>query len=66
MFSLDDIFDFLRRNLFLVLGLLVFIVRSYGQYVESSKKAQLENQRKLETAQQQERAQGYEDRKSVV
>jgi Tfp pilus assembly protein PilE len=60
MFSLDDIFDFLRRNLFLVLGVLVFIVRSYGQYVESSKKAQLENQRKLETAQQQERAQGYE------
>ena len=60
MFSLDDIFDFLRRNLFLVLGVLVFIVRSYGQYVESSKKAQLENQRKFETAQQQERAQGYE------
>ena len=60
MFSLDDIFDFLRRNLFLVLGVLVFIVRSYGQYVESSKKAQLENQRKLESAQRQERADGFE------
>ena len=60
MFSLDDIFDFLRRNLILVLGVLVFIVRSYGQYVESSKKAQLENQRKLESAQRQERADGYE------
>jgi hypothetical protein len=60
MFSLDDIFDFLRRNLFLVLGVLVFIVRSYGQYVEASKKAQLENQRKLETAQRQERAGSFE------
>lgn len=60
MFSLDDIFDFLRRNLFLVLGVLVFIVRSYGQYVESSKKAQLENQRKLETAQRQEKANSFE------
>jgi hypothetical protein len=60
MFSLDDIFDFLRRNLFLVLGVLVFIVRSYGQYVEVNKKAQLENQRKLETAQRQERAGSFE------
>jgi hypothetical protein len=60
MFSLDDIFDFLRRNLILVLGVLVFIVRTYGQYVESSKKAQLENQRKLETAQRQERANSFE------
>ena len=60
MFSLDDIFDFLRRNLILVLGVLVFIVRTYAQYVESSKKAQLENQSKLETAQRQERANSFE------
>jgi hypothetical protein len=60
MFSLDDIFDFLRRNLFLVIGVLVFIVRSYGQYVEATKKSQLENQRKLETAQRQERAGSFE------
>jgi hypothetical protein len=60
MFSLDDIFDFLRRNLFLVLGLIVFAGRMYGQYVEASKKAQLENQRKLETAQRQERASSFE------
>jgi hypothetical protein len=60
MFSLDDIFDFLRRNLFLVIGVLVFIVRSYGQYVEASKKAQLENQRNLETAQRKEKANSFE------
>ena len=60
MFSIDDILDFLRRNLILVLGVLVFIVRSYGQYVEASKKTQLENQRKLEAAQRQERASGFE------
>jgi hypothetical protein len=60
MFSLDDIFDFLRRNLFLVIGVLVFIVRSYGQYVEATKKSQLENQRKLEMAQRQERAGSFE------
>ena len=60
MFSLDDIFDFLRRNLILVLGLLVFVVRSYGQYIEASKKTQLENQRKFETNQRKERAEGFE------
>jgi hypothetical protein len=60
LFSLDDIFDFLRRNLFLVIGVLVFIVRSYGQYVEATKKSQLENQRKLEMAQRQERAGSFE------
>ncbi len=60
MFSLDDIFDFLRRNLILVLGVLVFIVRTYAQYIESSKKAQLENQRKFETVQRQEKANSFE------
>jgi hypothetical protein len=60
MFSLDDIINFLFKNLFLVLGLLVFAIRAYGQFVEASKKAQLENQRKLETAQRQERAGSFE------
>jgi hypothetical protein len=60
LFSLDDIIDFMRRNLFLFIGLLVFLYRIYGQYVETSKKAELENQRKREMAQQQERAQGIE------
>ena len=60
MFSLDDIIDFVRRNLFLFIGLLVFLYRIYGQYVETSKKAELENQRKREQAQRQERTDGYE------
>jgi hypothetical protein len=60
LFSLDDIIDFARRNLFLFIGLIVFLYRIYGQYVETSKKAELENQKKRELAQRQERADGYE------
>jgi hypothetical protein len=60
MFSLDDIFDFVLRNLWLVLGLLGFAVRMYSQYVENAKKADLENQRKAETLKRQDYAEGYE------
>jgi hypothetical protein len=60
LFSLDDVVNFLIKNLFLVLGLLVFAIRAYGQYVEASKKAQLENQRKMVEAQRQEKANGFE------
>jgi hypothetical protein len=60
MFSLDDIFDFVLRNLWLVLGLLGFAVRLYSQYVENAKKAELENRSKVETAQRQERANSFE------
>jgi hypothetical protein len=60
LFSLDDIFNFLLKYPLLVLGLLGAAAQVYGQYVQASKKAQLENQRKLEAAQRQEKASGFE------
>jgi hypothetical protein len=60
MFSLDDVIKFVIKNAYLLIVVIGVLIRGYSQYVESSKKAQLENQRKLEEAQRQERASGFE------
>jgi hypothetical protein len=60
LFSLDDIIDFVFKYPLLLLGLLGTLAQFYSQYAQASKKAQLENQRKLEEAQRQEKANGFE------
>jgi hypothetical protein len=60
LFSLDDIINFVFKYPLLVIGLLGTAAQMYSQYAQASKKAQLENQRKLAQAQRQERANGFE------
>jgi hypothetical protein len=60
MFTIDDIIDFVLRNLFLILGLLVFAARIYGQYVEASKKAAQEREFQLEQQRRREYGESYE------
>jgi hypothetical protein len=60
LFSLDDIVKFLLKNGYLLILVIGFLIRGYSQYAEANKKAQLENQRKLEEAQRQEKANGFE------
>jgi hypothetical protein len=60
MFSLDDVIDFLFKYPLVVIGLLGTAAQMYSQYVQASKKVQLENQRTREQAQRQERASGFE------